>query len=103
LNGQTELPNLALACPHCNAHKWTHISGFDEQTNRETPLFDPRLDAWLEHFAFADDGSWRLVGKTPRGRATIARLQINHPDMVNTRQLLAELGVLAPTGVRHEP
>ena len=25
--GQTELFNLALACPHCNAHKWAHTHG----------------------------------------------------------------------------
>ena len=25
--GQTELFNLALACPHCNAHKGAHTHG----------------------------------------------------------------------------
>jgi hypothetical protein len=33
-----------------------------------------------------------LEGKTPTGRATISRLQMNHPDMVIVRRLLAELG-----------
>lgn len=30
--GETALPNLALACPRCNAAKWTHVAGADPVT-----------------------------------------------------------------------
>jgi hypothetical protein len=40
-----------------------------------------------------------LEGKTAIGRATIFRLQMNHPDMVIVRRMLAELGFhLEPHG-----
>jgi hypothetical protein len=42
--------NLALACRSCNIHKAGHLTGFDEITQKETTLFNPRLDRWENHF-----------------------------------------------------
>jgi hypothetical protein len=36
-----------------------------------------------------------VEGKTVCARATITRLQMNHPDLLAIRQLLAELGLFA--------
>jgi hypothetical protein len=36
-----------------------------------------------------------MEGKTPCGRATIALLQMNDPDMLAIRQLLASVGLFA--------
>jgi 5-methylcytosine-specific restriction endonuclease McrA len=32
--GTNELDNLALTCPHCNAHKWTEFSGRNPKTRK---------------------------------------------------------------------
>ena len=40
--GQTDLANLALACPHCNARKWAHIEGEDPVSGQTVTLYNPR-------------------------------------------------------------
>ncbi len=42
--GPTQLDNLALACPHCNAHKWTHTHARDPVSGKTVALFHPRHD-----------------------------------------------------------
>jgi hypothetical protein len=91
--GPTEYDNLALACPHCNGRKWAHTEGTDSETGQPTPLFNPRRQQWSEHFQWSGANRFVLEGKTSTGRATIARLQMNHPDLVIVRRMLAELGV----------
>jgi hypothetical protein len=91
--GETILDNLALACPHCNAHKWAHTTGIDPSSGASVPLFHPRRQIWLDHFQWSSQELGVLEGKTPCGRATIAQLHINDPDMVSIRQLLATLGL----------
>ena len=90
--GTNELSNLALTCPHCNAHKWTAAEGTDGDT---VPVFNPRRDNWSEHFEWPADGSGKLLGRTPTGRATIVALSINEADMIALRVLLTELGLFA--------
>jgi hypothetical protein len=89
--GTTALDNLALTCPHCNAHKWTAVQEPDPDTGQPVRLFHPRQDVWEEHFAWAGGGV--LAGLTPVGRATVAALQMNAPDMIELRALLVELGL----------
>jgi hypothetical protein len=48
---------------------------------------------WADHFEWSANGAAELVGRTPTGRATVAALRINDPDMVALRVLLAELGL----------
>jgi hypothetical protein len=88
--GSADPGNLALACPHCNAHKWDAVEAADPLTGESVRLFHPRHDAWNEHFTWA---AGELIGRTAVGRATVARLRINDPDMVELRTLLADLGV----------
>jgi 5-methylcytosine-specific restriction endonuclease McrA len=82
--GSDSLENLALACIDCNLHKGTNIAGFDPDTDKLTPLFDPRHDSWSQHFAWA---GVLLVGLTPTARATIAVLDLNSPDRLELRSL----------------
>lgn len=96
--GETLLDNLALACPHCNAHKWAHTSGLDPMSGASAPLFHPRREVWADHFQWSVQERGMVEGKTPSGRATIAQLQINAPDMVSIRQLLATLGLFTEIG-----
>ena len=91
--GTNELSNLALTCPHCNAHKWTAAEGVDPETNASVALFNPRVDRWGEHFVWSADRPGELVGRTGTGRATVATLRINDADMIALRVLLAEVGL----------
>ena len=89
--GQTDLSNVALACPHCNARKWAHIDGEDPESGQLVALFNPRTQKWEDHFHWSEQQPFTLVGISAHGRATVARLQINSPALVNIRRLLAEL------------
>lgn len=91
--GTTTLDNLALACPHCNACKWAHQDGTDTATGETVPLFNPRTQAWREHFQWSAATASEIEGITPCGRATVTRLQLNHPRAVALRQALSELGI----------
>lgn len=88
MNGPSELGNLALACFKCNNHKGPNIAAIDPDTGDKAYLFDPRSDTWREHFR------WHgaiLDGLSPKGRATIALLQMNAGHRVaHRRQLIAE-------------
>jgi hypothetical protein len=85
--GQTEPGNLALACCYCNRHKGPNLSGVDPASGEVVRLFSPRTDWWEEHFEW--DGPV-LVGRTPKGRATVATLRINRSDRVAVRRALTE-------------
>lgn len=89
--GTNGLDNLALTCPHRNAHKWTETSLPDPATGEPARLFHPRQDHWSDHFEWSAHQPGELVGRTAVGRATVAGLRINDPDMIALRLLLAEL------------
>jgi len=48
--GQTEEDNLALACLRCNRFKGPNVGSFDSVTGALVPLFNPRRQAWADHF-----------------------------------------------------
>lgn len=91
--GTTELTNLALACPHCNAHKWAHIDGEDPESRQQVGLFNPRTQEWGEHFQWLVQHPYEVMGTSAQGRATVLRLQMNHADLVSIRRMLAALGI----------
>ncbi len=88
--GATRAANLALACFYCNSFKGPNIAGIDPESGRIVRLYHPRNDGWRRHFRWEGP---RLVGQTPVGRATLAVLELNHPDAVSVRQALIEEGV----------
>lgn len=87
--------NLALACFHCNRHKWDHATAEDPETGERVALFDPRGSAWSEHFRWSTDGL-RVEGVTPTGRATSIALQMNRGRAVQIREADVVVG-------RHPP
>ena len=91
--GPTRAGNLCLACFHCNSFKGPNLAGIDPKTKRVVPLFNPRRQKWARHFRW--DGAL-LVGRTPRGRATVVTLRINLDHRVAHRQALLEEGVFPP-------
>jgi hypothetical protein len=82
-DGSDDESNLALACPHCNLHKGPNLTGIDAETGAIEPLFDPRLQAWEEHFEAR--GPY-LFGKTPTGRVTVRVLAMNDEARVDLRR-----------------
>ena len=94
--GGSDAPsNLALACQGCNNFKQVAIAAEDPATGVQAPLFHPRTDRWADHFAWSDD-QVSVIGRTPTGRATISRLQLNRPGLLNQRRLLMLSGLHPP-------
>jgi len=48
--GEDAAENLALSCDRCNLHKGPNLAGIDPDSGELTRLFDPRRDAWDQHF-----------------------------------------------------
>jgi hypothetical protein len=83
--GSNDESNLWLACPLCNRFKSDRTTAVDPETDKTEPLFNPRTQAWKEHFLWTDDGL-RIVGITPTGRATTAALHLDDdPDAIEVR------------------
>ncbi|MEB3295853.1 MAG: HNH endonuclease signature motif containing protein [Synechococcales bacterium] len=76
LGGTDDLDNLALACRRCNECRYNFTTGTDPKTALETPLFNPRRDTWGDHFIGSADATL-IIGRTPIGRATCERLDLN--------------------------
>lgn len=79
--------NLVAACAPCNRSKWDRMSASGPLTGLRHPLFNPRVHAWDDHFAWADD-FLRIVGLSEIGRVTVAQLRINRTVYQHQRRLL---------------
>ena len=93
-DGPATTANLAWTCFLCNRAKGSDVASVDPITGEIVRLFSPRIDKWDVHFEFKDDAT--IVGKTPIGRATCRLLQLNRPEQMELRQLLAESGLYPP-------
>lgn len=90
--GSDDEDNLWLACPLCNRAKSDLTEALDELTAATVPLFNPRTQAWSEHFRWSVDGL-RVVGLTPVGRATVAALHLaDDPDALEVRSYWIQAG-----------
>lgn len=81
-NGADTADNLAFACNHCNLFKGPNLTSIDPDTGLLTPLFNPRIQLWSEHFAM---NQGRLFGLTAVGRTSVFLLQMNVPHRVELR------------------
>ncbi|MGA9349953.1 MAG: HNH endonuclease signature motif containing protein [Anaerolineae bacterium] len=91
LGGLTKEDNLWLACSLCNEHKGIRTVALDPLTGEMVPLFNPRRQAWQEHFAWTAEGD-RIIGLTAIGRATVVALNLNRPSLVKARQVWVAAG-----------
>lgn len=89
--GADDFSNLALACTLCNLQKGACIGSLDPDSNQFTRLFNPRQDAWEQHFR-RDRGV--ILGITDIGRTTVWLLDMNCDDRVKMRLALHALGEL---------
>jgi hypothetical protein len=94
-SGPTSLGNLAVACQGCNNHKYSKTHAHDPVTGALVPLFHPRTQVWLDHFAWNDDASL-ILGLTPVGRATVEALRLNREGLMNLRRILYAAGEHPP-------
>jgi len=76
--------NLALACRACNICKSNHTREADPDSHLLADLFHPRRQRWEDHFGVDEQGM--IFGKTPSGRATVARLQMNSAHQSTARR-----------------
>ncbi len=91
--GETITENLALACVSYSLRKGARRVAIEPQSGNIVALYNPRCDAWDEHFQW--EGVF-LVGRTATGRATVAALGMNRALILAIRQEQAALG-------RHPP
>ena len=97
LGGTDDPENLAWSCQGCNDYKAAVTEATDSATGEAAPLYHPRRQAWGEHFVWSSD--WLTVlGRTPVGRATIERLRLNRPSVINLRRALIAVGEHPPAG-----
>ena len=87
--GETSADNLCLACLECNRYKGSDFGSFDPETERITPLFNPRQQLWHEHFRL--EGA-RIVPLSPEGRVTVFVLKLNDEMRVSARRALIAAG-----------
>ncbi len=90
--GTDDLENLALACSGCNSRKYNKVEAYDPLSGEMVSLFHPRIQVWTEHFGWNEDYT-QVVGLTDIGRATVAVLQMNRPNVVNIRSAMFLMGV----------
>jgi hypothetical protein len=83
--GETSDHNLALCCTICNRFKGSDIASLDPESLQLTPLFNPRIDRWDEHYRLQDG---EIIPLTAKGRVTVRLLRMNCPMRVRERQLL---------------
>lgn len=88
--GVTDVDNLALACIRCNRYKGPNVGSFDPETRLLTPFFNPRTQAWNEHFELNGP---RIQPLTPEGRVTVKILRLNDTDRLEERSILIEIGL----------
>lgn len=91
LGGANEYDNFALASFTYNGYKSDFVTGIDPETDTEARLFHPRRDTWNEHFAVDDTN--HVAGLTDVGRATIARLNLNHDRQIKARAFWRGSGI----------
>lgn len=97
LGGPTEEDNLWLACAQCNLRKGDRITASDPLTGDWVPLFNPRRQAWTDHFAWTPAAD-EIVGLTATGRATTIALGLNRPLLVRARRGWVSVGWHPPVG-----
>ena len=93
--GKSVFENLCLSCPFCNQFKGVQQFARDPLTSRRVRLFHPRRDRWREHFEWSTTGT-EIIGLTPRGRATVVALKLNHPWALKARGFWVANGIHPP-------
>lgn len=92
--GKTLPENLALAWVKCSLKKAARTHARDPQSNSAAPLFHPRVDVWTDHFHWTR--TWKLIGLTATGRATVIALGLNRPTLLRIRRIWGHARQISP-------
>ena len=87
--GTTDADNLAFACVFCNQAKGSDVGSVDWATNTFVRFFNPRTDAWADHFQIVGN---RIEGLTAVGAVTARILAFNAGERVLERKTLQDMG-----------
>ena len=85
--GSDEEGNLAWSCMGRNDRKYTAVGAIDSASGEYAELFDPRRHQWEDHFSWAADFTL-IAGLSMVGRATVAKLKLNRPELVKLSRIL---------------
>ena len=96
LGGTDDRENLAASCYRCNEFKGAKTHAVDPESGQLVGLFNPRTEAWTEHFVWVNGGT-HMTGLTPTGRATVIALRLNNENIVEARAIWIEGGWHPPT------
>jgi 5-methylcytosine-specific restriction endonuclease McrA len=88
--GPDDPSNLCVACERCNLFKGSDLTGIDPATGQVERLFNPRTQAWSDHFELRGP---LIVGLTPTGRATVRVLSMNSGQRLQLRAALIAHGL----------
>jgi hypothetical protein len=75
----------------CNDYKGAQTHAIDPTSGERVPLFNPRTQQWLDHFAWSEDGVY-VIGQTPCGRASVDAIQLNNEYVVMARKSWIKAG-----------
>jgi hypothetical protein len=84
VGGTDDPQNLALACRSCNIFKGNQLNALDPETGETSRIFNPRVDAWSDHFGVSEDN--KIRGLTAIGSVTVALLRMNTQPQLNARR-----------------
>ncbi len=79
--------NLCYCCPDCNRAKGSDITTV--VYGKPVRLFNPRIDAWNEHFAL---DCALIRGRTRMGVGTVRLLAMNDGSRLQLREVLSRAG-----------
>jgi len=84
--GRNVEENLWLACYLCSEAKAILTEVVDPKSGLVVPLFNPRTQLWISHFAWSEDGR-RVIRQSDIGRATVQALDLNNEWRVLLRSI----------------
>lgn len=79
LGSHSSPDNLALFFALCSLRKAARRIASDPETGERAPIFHPRRDEWHARFRLVASA---IEGLTSCGRATVAALDMNRPQLV---------------------
>jgi hypothetical protein len=88
--GPDDPSNLCVASERCNLFKGSDLTGLDPVTGAVERLFNPRTQAWSDHFEVRGP---LIVGLTPTGRTTVRVLSMNAGQRLQLRAALIAHGL----------
>jgi hypothetical protein len=89
--GLTVENNLWVCCKDCNVLKSSKTQAIDSITNEIVPLYNPRTQAWADHFEWSKEGDL-IISKTVTGRVTVVELKLNRQVLVDARRRWVSAG-----------